>query len=142
MDAAMPLEKCAKIIRLVRDARSIAADLLYSPSAQAAGPKALLLALLYRIQAMAVSLQADLLDPSDHTEPIEGSLPEGAGSAEQSPARPGDRQAKARGRCQVIPFDRRRFKQDRRRIPTYIARDRRSGVVDRRKRRWSQRASL
>jgi len=138
----MALEKCAKIIRFVKDARAIAADLRFSPSSHATGSKAMLLALLYRIQAMALSLQADLIDPSGNTEPIEGILPRRARSAEEGPARPGARQPKADSQCQVIPFDRRRFKPDRRRIPTYIARDRRSGIVDRRKRRRSQRASL
>jgi plasmid stabilization system protein ParE len=138
----MTPEKCAKIIRLVKDARSIAADLLFSPSSHAAVPKALLLALLYRIQAVAVSLQADLLAPSGHTERIEGPSLARAESAEQSPPPPAARPPKAGSRCQVIPFDRRRLKQDRRRIPTYIARDRRSGVVDRRARRRSQRALL
>lgn len=138
----MPPEKCAKIIRLVKDARSIAADLLFRPNSHAAVPKALLLALLYRIQAMAVSLQADLIDPFDDTEPIEGTLPDHARVAEQGPDRPDARQPKAGSRCKVIPFNRRRINQDRRRIPTYLARDRRSGVVDRRKRSQSQRASL
>ena len=138
----MSLEKCAKIIRLVKDARSIAADLLFSPGPHAAAPKALLLALLYRIQAMVVSLQADLLDPSADPEPTEETLQDSAESPEQGPARSGARPFKAGGGCKVIPFDRRRLRHDRRRIPTYIARDRRSGVVDRRRRRWSQRASL
>ena len=138
----MPLEKCAKIIRLVKDARSIAADLLFSSSSHAAAPKALLLALLYRIQAMVVSLQTDLLDPSINPEPAEETLPSRGESPEQGHARSGARPFKAGGGCQVIPFDRRRLRQDRRRIPTYIARDRRSGVVDRRRRRWPQRASL
>ncbi|MGE5257946.1 MAG: hypothetical protein ACM3KE_14805 [Hyphomicrobiales bacterium] len=138
----MPLEKCAKIIRLVKDARSIAADLLFSSSSHAAAPKALLLALLYRIQAIVVSLQADLLDPSANTEPIEEALQGRAEPPEQGHARTGARPSKAGGGCKVIPFDRRRIRQDRRRIPTYIARDRRSGVVDRRRRRWPQRAAL
>lgn len=138
----MPFDKCAKIIGLVKEARSIATDLLYSPGAPAAAPKALLVALLYRIQAMAVSLRADLLNPSDHTEPVEETLSGLAEPAGQGSARPGARQPKAGGRCKIIPFDRRRLRQDRRRIPTYIARDRRSGVVDRRKRRRPQCASL
>jgi hypothetical protein len=137
----MPLEKCAKIIRLVKDARSIAADLLFTSSSHAAAPKALLLALLYRLQAMVVSLQADLLDPSVNPEPIEKTLQGRSEPPEQGHAPPGARPSRAGG-CKVIPFDRRRIRQDRRRIPTYIARDRRSGVVDRRKRRWPQRASL
>ena len=137
----MAIETCAKIIRLVKEARSIAADLLFRPSPHAAVSKALLLALLYRIQAMALSLQADLLDPSGDTEPIEETVPGHAGPAGQGPARASARQPKATGRCQVIPFDRRRVNRDRRRTPTYIARDRRSGVVDRRRRKRSQCAS-
>jgi hypothetical protein len=131
----MPPEKCAKIIRLVKEARSIAADLLFFPKSSTAVPKALLLALLYRIQATAVSLQEDLLDASGSTEPAEEILPARAEPAEDGPSRPRARRTDAAAGCQVIPFDRRRVKQDRRRIPTYIARDRRSGVVDRRARR-------
>jgi hypothetical protein len=134
----MSLETCVKIIRLVKDARSIAADLLFFPNPRAVAPKALLVALLYRIQAAAVSLQADLIASSDRAEPIDGAVPLQSGPAGRDPSKAGEPLQKAGSRCQVIPLDRRRVRQDRRRMPTFLARDRRSGIADRRRRKRSQ----
>ena len=50
------------------------------------------------------------------------------------PSAPAWDEADDERRLNVVPFNRRRTRQDRRQIPTFIARDRRSGVADRRRR--------
>lgn len=123
----MHFEKFNKVIALLKDARSIAARLLFSGNARA-NPQIILLAgILDRAQALIVSMRADF---------IEMAIPKTAEEDKDSAAAPGrfPRRPATGARSDVIPFDRRRRGQDRRTLHTYIADDRRSGVADRRRR--------
>jgi hypothetical protein len=84
--AAMPAEKCAKIIRLVRRPLHCGGSAV-SPRFPRRRPEGDAAGASLRIQAMVVSLQADLLDPSVDTALIEETLPGRAEPAEQGPAR-------------------------------------------------------
>jgi len=130
----MQFEKFNKVIALLKDARSVAARLLFSGNARA-NPQIILLAgILDRTQALIVSMRADF---------IEMAIPKTPAEDKDAAAAPVGffRRPNAGARSDVIPFDRRRRDPDRRRIHTYIADDRRSGVADRRRRGQRQTAT-
>jgi len=130
----MQFEKFNKVIALLKDARSVAARLLFSGNARA-NPQIILLAgILDRTQALIVSMRADFIEMAIPKTPAEDQ--DSAAAQVRFSRRPN-----AGARSDVIPFDRRRRDPDRRRIHTYIADDRRSGVADRRRRGQRQTAT-
>lgn len=123
----MQFEKFNKVIALLKDARSVAARLLFSGNARA-NPQIILLAgILDRTQALIVSMRADFIETAIPKTPAEGN--DSAAAQIRFPRRPN-----TGARSDVIPFDRRRRDQDRRKLHIYIADDRRSGIADRRRR--------
>lgn len=134
MDAGMQFEQFNKIIALLKDARSVAARLLFSGNARA-NPQIILLAgILDRTQTLIVSMRADFIEMAIPKTPVEGT-----GSASAQTRFP--RQPSAGARSDVIPFDRRRRDRDRRKLHIYIAADQRSGIADRRRREQRQNAT-
>ena len=130
----MQFDKFNKVIALLKDARSVAARLLFSGNARA-NPQIILLAgILDRTQALIVSMRADCIEMAIPKMPAEDQ--DSAAAQVRFSRRPN-----AGARSDVIPFDRRRRDPDRRRIHTYIADDRRSGVADRRRRGQRQTAT-
>jgi hypothetical protein len=130
----MQFEKFTKIIALLKDARTVAARLLFSGNVRA-NPQIILLAgILDRAQALIVSLRADFI------EMVIPLTPTAENASNPARARFSGR-SNAAGRSDVIPFDRRRRAQDRRRLYTYIARDRRSGIADRRRKQPQRNAA-
>lgn len=129
----MQFEKFTKIIALLKDARTVAARLLFSGNVRA-NPQIILLAgILDRAQALIVSLRADFIEMAIPKTPTTGNA--------SSPAQLRfSGRSNAAERSDVIPFDRRRRARDRRRLHTYIARDRRSGIADRRRKEQQRNA--
>jgi hypothetical protein len=129
----MDLNKFSKLLALLKEARSIVNDLLWTPDSRTTAKEIYLLGLLAQVQSLAVALRADA---------IEHRLTAGV---EAQPAPQSEKQyvrklgfyrqvLTAADRANVLAFDRRRVKADRRRMHTYLARDRRSGIADRRTR--------
>jgi hypothetical protein len=130
----MQLEKFTKIIGLLKDARSVAGRLLFSGNARATAQIILLAGILDRIQALIISMRADLIELSLQKE-------QAGGNDSASAKVPFFRRSNDAARSGVIPFDRRRQTRDRRQLHTYIAADRRSGIADRRRRGQRQNAA-
>jgi hypothetical protein len=122
----MQFEKFSKIIALLKDARTIAARLLFSGNARV-NPQIILLAgILDRAQALIASMRVDFIEMAIPKTPAAGN--DSAPAQIRFP-----RRSNAAARSDVIPFDRRRRIRDRRQLHTYIADDRRSGIADRRR---------
>lgn len=130
----MQVEKFNKIVALLKDARSVAARLLFSENARANSQIILLAGILDRTQALIISMRADFIEMAMSKAPAEGN--DSAPAQVRFP-----RRSNGAARSDVIPFDRRRRDQDRRKLHTYIADDRRSGVADRRRRGQKQTAT-
>jgi hypothetical protein len=123
----MQFEKFNKVLALLKDARYVAARLLFSGNVRA-NPQIILLAgILDRAQALIISMRADFIETVLPKTPAEENGPAAA------PAR-FPRRTSAGMHSDIIPFDRRRRDLDRRTLHTYIADDRRSGIADRRRR--------
>jgi len=130
----MQFEKFNKVLALLKDARSVAARLLFAGNARA-NPQIILLAgILDRAQALIISMRADFIETVLPRTSAGGNGP--AVAQVRFPRRPG-----AGARSDVIPFDRRRRDRDRRTLHTYIAADRRSGIADRRRRGQGRKAT-
>jgi hypothetical protein len=130
----MPFEKFNKLIALLKDARSVAARLLFYGNART-NPQIILLAgILERAQSLATSMRADAIEMALLEAPAEVN-----GTTPATPRFP--RRSGPGARSDIIPFDRRRRDQDRRQIHTFIAGDRRSGIADRRRRGQRPKAS-
>ena len=128
----MSTEKFLRIITFLKEAKSIASDMVLSPDAQTSARRIHLLRLLDRIQHLVVSLRTDFIDlfyfrgppDSEYAATFESEMPAATYFAE----------ATAERRPNVVPFNRRRAKDERRKMHTFLARDRRSGIADRRRR--------
>jgi hypothetical protein len=129
----MLLQRFTKVISLLKDARSLCARLLLRKDPRTAHQVILLQKLLDRIQSSIISIRADF---------IEMVFPD-------RPARANDtwpetlrvlRPLSGAGRSGAPPFDRRHRHPDRRRLHTYLAHDRRSGIADRRRMKPSRNA--
>lgn len=127
----MSTEKFFKIMMYIKEAKSAASAMTLPPASRPNSQKLHLLGLLDRIQHLVVSLRADFIDLFYFKSPYDES--DAAPSDARKPAAPAEAAAAER-RPNVVPFDRRRAPRDRRRVPTFIARDRRSGLADRRRR--------
>jgi hypothetical protein len=128
----MSTEKFLRIITSLKEAKSIVTDMVQSPDTQNSARKIRLLRLLDRIQHLVVSLRTDFIDLFYFRGPPDA-VYAASSESEPSAAMPvGD--SVAEHRPNVVPFNRRRTKDDRRRMHTFIARDRRSGIADRRRR--------
>lgn len=127
----MSTEKFLKIMMYLKEAKSVAAAITLPSDSRPDRQKLHLLGLLDRIQHLVVSLRADFIDLFYFKPSYEESASLPAAAAEKTTAADG---ADGERRLNVVPFNRRRIQQDRRQIPTFIARDRRSGIADRRRR--------
>lgn len=128
----MSTEKFFKIMMYLKEAKSVASAITLPPDSRPSRQKLHLLGLLDRIQHLVVSLRADFIDLFYFKPPYEESAPMPADAVE--PPAPASNEGSDGRRLNVVPFNRRRTRRDRRQIPTFIARDRRSGVADRRRR--------
>ncbi len=135
----MSTEKFFRIITYLKEAKSVTSAMALSPDSRFNSQKLHLLGMLDRIQHLVVSLRADFIDLFYFKSPYEAGAP-----ADSDIGEPGEGLSGHPGgerRSNVVPFDRRRTPADRRRINTFLARDRRSGIVDRRQRRRERDAS-
>jgi hypothetical protein len=132
MDAGMSTEKFLRIITSLKEAKSIASDMVRSPDAQTSAQKIHLLRLLDRIQHLVVSLRTDFIDLFYFRGPPDAEYAEASES--ETPAAMPLGEAAAERQPNVVPFNRRRAKDERRQLHTFLARDRRSGIADRRQR--------
>jgi hypothetical protein len=131
----MLLDKFSKLIALVTEARTIVNDLLWNKEPAPAVKHVYLLGMLAQIQSILVSMRAQVLEKmvSGHSPPAPPRAdPEERFLEKLSFYR---RALSAPRRANVIAFERRRNAADRRVLPTYLARDRRSGIADRRRKR-------
>lgn len=133
----MAVERLTRLAALTAEARAIVNDLLWSrPPARPEVKLVYLLGLLTQIQALVVRLRSEAI----------AARVGGAAPAAEKPGDPGLLQKLAFFRAalaartpprgeNVVPFERRRNPADRRVLHTYLARDRRSGIADRRRRK-------
>lgn len=121
----MSLEKLFAITTCIKEAKSVAAALSLPPDSIPDTQKVQLLALLDRAQQLTVALRADVIDLTYFRSLDEDRR---AVSTENPSKEPGDRPGVV-----VFPFERRQAGTDRRRVQTFLACDRRSGVADRRR---------
>jgi hypothetical protein len=133
MDEGMSSEKFFRIITYLKEAKSVTSAMTLPSDSRFNSQKLHLLGMLDRIQHLVVSLRADFIDLFYFKSPYEAGAAEapdvGESSGEVSCHPSGER------RSNVVSFDRRRSAADRRRLNTFLGRDRRSGIVDRRQRR-------
>lgn len=134
----MGVEKLTRLVALASEARAIVNDLLWNRQPRPGVLEVYLLGLLAQIQSLAVSLRtAAITDRMTRPDPA-GPDPLSAERLKNklaffrsALAAPAPRAAN------VLRFERRRSASDRRVLHTYLARDRRSGIADRRRRRQS-----
>jgi hypothetical protein len=131
----MSTEKFLRIITSLKEAKSIASDMVRSSNAQTSAQKIHLLRLLDRIRHLVVSLRTDFIDLFYFRGPPDA---EYATTSESETAAMHLGEAAAERWPNVVPFNRRRAKDERRQLHTFIARDRRSGIADRRRRSQSR----
>jgi hypothetical protein len=133
MEAGMSSEKFLAIMTSIREAKSVASEMTLPPDSRPNVQKLHLLRLLDRVQQLIVALRADFIDWVYFRSPDEARNPTPAdrlATADHSSNEPVvEREAK------VFLFDRRRTRTDRRGMHTFLARDQRSGIADRRRRR-------
>lgn len=138
MGADMSTEKFYRILTYLKEAKSIAAAMTTPPGARPNTQKLHLLRLLDRAQHLVVSLRADFIDLFYFKSPYEQDAPAlFDGAAPEMPPE----QTLSERESKVVPFDRRRARADRRKLRTFLARDRRSGLADRRRRGQCRAAS-
>ncbi len=132
MDAK--LDKFSKAIALVKEARAVVNDLLWSREARSGVKEVYLLGLLSQIQSRIVSIRADVIEAlqPDRRRPAETTHSENRFIKKLAFYR--EALLDRRG-SNVVRFDRRRLRSDRRRTHTYLACDQRSGIADRRSRK-------
>ena len=129
----MSTEKFFRILAYLKEAKSVASAMTLPPDSRPNTQKLHLIRLLDRTQHLVVSLRADFMDLFYFKSPYEASAPEPFGWTGPAEIPPEDREAERLSK--VVPFNRRRAQADRRRRHTYLARDRRSGIADRRRRK-------
>lgn len=124
----MLLEKFTRIADLLKDARSVAARLLFLRDPRTRNQVILLQRLLDRIQTSLISIRADFIEMVFPDEPAQAD--------DSGPVTVRFfRRSTAEERSGALPFDRRHRIPDRRQLHTYIANDRRSGIADRRRKK-------
>jgi hypothetical protein len=135
----MILDKFSKIIALVTEARAIVNDLLWKKEPSPGVKQVYLLGVLAQIQSLAVSIRAYVIEkmiagppgdaeaPKDTEKDTEKNFMEKLAFYREALSAP--------HAANVIPFERRRTKPERRFLHTFLARDRRSGIADRRRRK-------
>lgn len=136
----MSTEKFFRIIAYLKEAKSVASAMALSPDSRFNTQKLHLLGMLDRIQHLVVSLRADFIDLFYFSSPYDAGAPvlsDIGKPAAGLPDHPDDER-----RSKVVPFDRRCTREDRRRIQTFLARDRRSGIADRRRRSQDRGTSI
>jgi len=136
----MSTEKFFKVMAYIKEAKSVASAMTLPPDSRPNAKNLHLLMLLDRIQHLVISLRADFIDLFYFRTPYEASSATLFDAGEPA-AMPPDEPNTER-RSNVVPFDRRRAREDRRHMHTFIARDRRSGIVDRRRRRQDRDPSI
>jgi hypothetical protein len=128
----MSIEKFFAIITCVKEAKSIASALSLPPDSIPDTQKLQLLGLLDRAQQLIVSLRADYID-STYFKPLSDEM----NLASAGRAEPAEEPAKApapQTGAMVYPLeDRRRTREDRRKVQMVIQYDRRRGSSDRRR---------
>lgn len=136
----MSSEKFLAIITSVKEAKSVASAMTLPPDSRPNAQKLHLLRLLDRVQQLIVALRADFIDlvyfrsqdGACNPTPVDRLATTDDSSNEPVV----EREAK------VLLFDRRRTRTDRRGMHTFLARDRRSGIADRRGRRQKPDVSI
>jgi hypothetical protein len=134
----MSTEKFFKLMAYIKEAKSIASSMTLAPDCRPNAQKLHLLGLLDRIQHLVVSLRADFIDLFYFRSPYEEGTPPLAEPGEPAAMPPHEHSPERVSN--IVPFNRRRAKEDRRRMHTFIARDRRSGIADRRRKRHDRRS--
>jgi hypothetical protein len=135
MDAGMSSEKFFRIITYLKEAKSVTSAMTLPSDSRFNSQKLHLLGMLDRIQHLVISLRADFIDLFYFKSPYDAAA-EAPDIGESSGGLPGPPSGERRSN--VVSFDRRRRATDRRQLNTFLARDRRSGIVDRRQRRREQ----
>jgi hypothetical protein len=128
------MEKFSRVIALIKEAKSVASSMLFSSLPPEITEKVRLLRLLHQIQALAVSIRADFIERVCFSQAHPGN----AAALPRQPKRPTavpDPRITEGLQANVVAFDRRRSVSDRRKMHTYLFRDRRSGIADRRRKR-------
>ena len=115
----MKIDKLNKLYEILVEARTAAQDLQLSRGTSFYRKIIRLLVLLVKMQSLTTSFRADCIDELLSMNP-------------NFPDHMGLRENLSQGK--IIDFDRRRLKTERRKLQTYLAKDRRSGIADRRKR--------
>lgn len=129
----MLLDKFTKVISLLKDARSLCARLLLRKDPRTTHQVILLQKLLDRIQTSIISIRADFIEMVFPDKPVH------ANDTGRTTV-PAFRSSSGAGRAGAPPFDRRHRSPDRRRLHTYLADDRRSGIADRRRKKPTRNA--
>jgi hypothetical protein len=131
-ELGMSIEKFFAIIKCIKEAKSIASALSLPPDSIPDTQKVELLNLLDRAQQLLVSLRADYID-STYFKPLGDEV----NLASAGRAEPAESPAKAPATptgAMVYPLEeRRRAREDRRKVQMAIQYDRRRGVSDRRR---------
>jgi len=112
----MRQNKVASINLLLEKASRIAADLNPEKGDMEGKAEIDLLSLLFHIQSMVISIRADRC--------FKELVAESVNRAEKDSSNEGD--------TEIIQLDRRQLKEDRRKLPTFIADDRGTGFAERR----------
>jgi hypothetical protein len=127
------LEKFTTAVALLKDARSINARLLMLGDPRTHHQAMLLQRILERVQALAVSMQADFIEMFFSDKPAKA---EDLGPS----AVPVFGRPIIKDRYGAPFFDRRHQLADRRQLRTYLANDPRSGIADRRRKKLERNA--
>ncbi len=134
------IDKFSKAIALVKEARAVVNDLLWNRDPRVGVKEVYLLGLLAQIQSLTVSIRADVIEAlqsnrrrPDETPPAENRFMEKLAFTHEA--------LLEQGRSNIIPFDRRRLRSERRRTHTYLARDQRSGIADRRRKKVGEQSA-
>jgi len=115
----MKIDNLKKLNEILAESRMFARDLSLSKGTTLYRKIMKLLILLVKIQALTTSIRADCIEELLSMNP---NFPDAISRRENS------------SQGKIIDFDRRRSKAERRKLHTYLANDRRSGIADRRKR--------
>lgn len=115
----MKLNKVEALNSLLEKASGMLADLKLGENHQEGQAEIELLSLLFAIQSAVVSIRAERClgqFVAEDPEPVQKGPPDRVGA-------------------DIIPWNRRQFRGDRRKLRTYLADDRRTGIADRRRKK-------
>jgi hypothetical protein len=131
-ELGMSIEKFFAVIMCIKEAKSIASALSLPPDSIPDTQKLELLGLLDRAQQLIVSLRADYID-STYFKPL-GDEMNLASAGRAEPAESATKEPAPQTGAMVYPLEeRRRAREDRRKVQMVIQYDRRSGISDRRR---------